>query len=181
MRLAEPIVSPRLTLSTLEIEAAAGPYLGWLQDPAVARFLELRHGSHSEESLRDYIAGMIESPRALLLGLHLRSDRRHIGNLKLGPIDRPNRRVELGILNGEADCRGAGYGREAIEAATAYAFERLDLHKVTAGYIEPNLASGRAFSAAGFVEEARLSQEFLFEGTWVANVRLGRIRPTGSP
>lgn len=124
---------------------------------------------------------MIESPHNLLLGLHLRSDRRHIGNLKLGPIDRPNRRVELGILIGEADCRGGGYGREAIEAATDYAFDRLDLHKVTAGYIEPNLASGRAFAAAGYVEEARLSQEFHFEGTWVANVRLGRIRPTGSP
>ena len=180
MRLADPIVTPRLTLSTLEIAAAGGPYLSWLHDPAVTRFLEVRHATHTEESLRAYIAAMIESPHTLLLGLHLRSDRRHIGNLKLGPIDQPNRRVELGILIGEADCRGTGYGREAIEAATSYAFDRLDLHKVTAGYIEPNLASGRAFAAVGYAEEARLAQEFFFEGAWVANVRLGRLRPTGS-
>lgn len=179
MRVTDPILTPRLLLSTLETDAASGPYLGWLADPVVVRFLEARHSSQSEESLRAYIAGAIESPNTLLLGLHLRSDRRHVGNLKLGPIDRPNRRVEIGLLIGDAACRGKGFGREAIEAATRYAFEGLDLHKVTAGYIEPNLASARAFAAAGYVEEARLRDEYFFEDRWVAHVRLGRIRPPG--
>lgn len=44
MRLADPMVTPRLILSTLEVDAAAGPYLSWLRDPAVTRFLEVRHG-----------------------------------------------------------------------------------------------------------------------------------------
>jgi ribosomal-protein-alanine N-acetyltransferase len=173
MRLSDPIVSPRLILTTLETDAADGPYLRWLRDPDVVRFLEVRHLTHSEESLRTYIAAAIASPVTLLLGIHLRSDHRHVGNLKLGPIDRSNRRAELGLLIGEADCRGGGVGREAIAAATRYAFEHLDLDKVTAGYLEPNLASARAFAAAGYFEEERLPKQFLVEGRWVANVRLG--------
>jgi len=178
MRLADRIVTPRLVLETLESEAAAGLYLRWLSDTSLTRLLEARHLTHSEDSLRTYVADAIASPSTLLLGIHLRSNHRHVGNLKLGPIDWPNRRAEIGLLIGEADCRGMGLGREAIAAATRYAFETLDLHRITAGVHEPNLASLKAFVAAGYVEEARLPQHFLVEGRWVADIRLGCIRPT---
>jgi RimJ/RimL family protein N-acetyltransferase len=179
MRIAEPIITPRLSLSTLESDAAAGPYLRWLTDRTVVRLLEVRHASHSEASLRAYIDEAIASATTLLLAIRLRSDRRHIGNLKLGPIDAANRRAEIGLLIGDADCRGIGLGREAIAAATAYAFETLGLHKITAGVHEPNTASVKAFTAVGYVEEARLSQHFLVEGRWVSDIRLCRIRPSG--
>lgn len=177
MRLAEAIITERLKLATLETAAAAGPYVRWLMDPAVIRFLEVRHYRHNKESLEGFIEASNASPDTLLLGIHLRSDGRHVGNIKLGPVDGVNRRSEIGLLIGEADCRGKKIGREAIAAMTRHAFDVLDLRKVTAGYLEPNIASGAAFAAVGYVEEARIPQQFLFEGYWVADVRMGCLRP----
>jgi len=175
MRLSAPIFTDRLELSTLEPTAADGTYLRWLSDPDVVRFLEVRHQRHDRESLRSYIAAAIASSDTLLLGIYMQDSRRHVGNIKLGPVDRPNRRSEIGLLIGETASRGIGLGREAIAAVTRYSFEVLDLRKVTAGYAEPNLASGAAFAAAGYVEEGRIPQQFFVEGRWVADVRLGRL------
>jgi RimJ/RimL family protein N-acetyltransferase len=179
MRLPSTITAPRLTLATLEVEAASGPYLRWLSDPEVVRFLEVRHLVHSEASLRSYIADAIADPVTLLFGIFLRLGSRHVGNLKLGPIDRNNRRVEIGLMIGEADCRGMGLGQEAIAAATRYAFDGLDLHKVTAGVIELNVPSAKAFAAVGYVEEGRLTHNSLVEGRWVDEIRFGCIRSPG--
>jgi [ribosomal protein S5]-alanine N-acetyltransferase len=180
MRLSKTIDSPRLILETLEADAAKGPYFNWMNDASVTRFLvEARHARPSSDDLRAYIDAALRSENTFLLGIVLRDGRRHIGNLKLGPIDWRNLRTELGLMLGDTDYRGIGLGREAIGAATRFAFEELDLHKVTAGYMEPNAASGRAFAAVGYVEEARLAEHFLFEGRWVADVRLACFKPRG--
>lgn len=177
MRLDRPIVTSRLTLQVLDEAAASGPYLAWMRDPDVLRFLEARHGKHDAQSLAAFIRSANNSTDALLLGIFERSTVRHIGNIKLGPIDRPNRRGEIGIMIGERICWGHGYAREAIEALTDYAFDVLRLHKLTAGYLAPNAASGRAFEAVGFIIEARYAQHFLLDDTWVDGVRIARFAP----
>lgn len=177
MRLDRPIDTSRLTLRSLDETAASGPYLAWMQDPDVLRFLEARHGKHDAQSLAGFIRSANESEDSLLLGMFERATGRHIGNIKLGPIDRPNRRGEIGIMIGERTCWGHGYAREAIGALAEYAFDVVGLHKLTAGYLAPNAASGRAFEAVGFIVEARYAQHFLLDGTWVDGVRIARIAP----
>jgi RimJ/RimL family protein N-acetyltransferase len=146
-----------------------------MQDPDVLRFLEARHGKHDATSLATFIRSANESGDSLLLGMYELSAGRHVGNIKLGPIDRPNRRGEIGILIGERSCWGRGYAREAIAALAQYAFGTLGLHKLTAGYLAPNAASGRAFEAVGFTVEARYAQHFLLDDTWVDGVRIARF------
>lgn len=177
MRLDRPIATSRLTLQVLDEAAATGPYLAWMQDPDVLRFLEARHGKHDTQSLAVFIRSANNSADSLLLGIFERPNIRHIGNIKLGPIDHPNRRGEIGIMIGERACWGRGYAREAIQALTDYAFDVLHLHKLTAGYLAPNAASGRAFEAVGFITEARYAQHFLLDDTWVDSVRIARFAP----
>lgn len=176
MRLETSLASARLTLRSLDDGAAAGPYLDWMQDAEVLRFLEARHRSHDATSLAAFIRSANDSRESLLLGI-FEPDGRHVGNIKLGPIDWPNRRGEIGLLIGERDCRGRGYAREAIATVSDYAFNELGLHKLTAGYLAPNLASGRAFEATGYVVEGRYTDHFLLDGTWVEGVRVAKFRP----
>jgi RimJ/RimL family protein N-acetyltransferase len=173
--LIEPIVGPRLTLRTLTDEAATGPYLGWMQDPEVLRYLEARHVRHDAASLIAFIRAANASAAALLMGLFERESDQHVGNIKLEPIDRINRRAELGLIVGDRSKWGRGYGRESIGLIAGYAFSALGLHKLTAGLLEPNLASRKAFAAAGFAVEACLAQHFLFEGRWVEAVRMAKF------
>lgn len=172
-----PIDAPRLTLRSLDETAADGPYLAWMRDPDVLRYLEARHGEHDARSLAAFIRSANDSRDSLLLGMFERETSKHVGNIKLGPIDWPNRRGEIGLMIGERACWGRGYAREAIGALADYAFAAFGLHKLTAGYIEANVASGRAFEAAGFTVEARYARHFLVDGIWTAGVRVARFSP----
>lgn len=179
MLLGHPIDAPRLTLRSLDETAADGPYLAWMQDPDVLRYLEARHGKHDVRSLAAFIRSANDSRDSLLLGMFERETSKHVGNIKLGPIDWPNRRGEIGLMIGERARWGRGYAREAIDALAGYAFATLGLHKLTAGYLAPNVASGRAFEAVGFAVEARYRQHFLLDGTWVDGLRVARFAPPG--
>ncbi len=177
MRLDHPIDTPRLTLRSLDETAANGAYLSWMEDPDVLRYLEARHGRHDAHSIAAFIRSANESRDSLLLGMFVRAAGRHIGNIKLGPIDWPNRRGEIGIMIGDRTSWGLGYAREAIGALADHAFTGLGLHKLTAGYIEANAASGRAFAAAGFTVEARYAKHFLADGAWADGMRVARFAP----
>src|SRR5205814_2669717 len=97
----------------------------------------------------------------------------HIGNIKLGPIHWIHRYAEIGLLIGEKSCWGQGYASEAIRLVTTYAFERLNLHKVTAGCYATNVGSVRAFEKAGFVREGVRPRHCFCEGTYVDLILLG--------
>lgn len=160
MRLAVPLRGARLTLRTLTAADAGGPYLRWMSDGAVLRYLEARHARHDRASLEAFIDASNASPSILLLGIILTADGRHIGNIKLGPIDTHHRRGDVGVLIGDTAVWGHGYATEAISVLADHAFGELRLHKLTAGFYAGNVASVRAFEKAGFTVEARLSQHW---------------------
>jgi RimJ/RimL family protein N-acetyltransferase len=88
-----------------------------------------------------------------MFGMFRRNDGRHIGNIKIGPLETRHGRGDIGLLIGDRGSWGKGYAREAIAAMADYALGPLGLHKVTAGCYAGNEGSRRAFLAAGFVQE----------------------------
>ena len=73
-----------------------------------------------------------------------------LGTLEL--YDGGGGQATLGIILGRKDKWGQGYGREAVRAVLAYAFERLGLRKVKLRTFSHNERARRAFRAAGFRE-----------------------------
>ena len=126
-------------------------YLGWLQDPAVSRHLESRFSEQSLETLEEF-SSCKNSGRddALLLAIVEQPGGNHVGNLKIGPLHPHHRTADVGLLIGEADARGKGYGTEAIRLATRLGFERLGARKLTASLDADNPASAAAFRRAGW-------------------------------
>ncbi len=82
-------------------------------------------------------------------------DLRPIGFTYLTAIDYRNRTAEYGIMIGEADARGRGYGTEATLLMLDYAFTALGLHNVLLRVYEPNRAGKWAYEKARFTEFAR--------------------------
>lgn len=80
---------------------------------------------------------------------------RPIGLTYLTDIDFRNRTAEFGILIGEADARGKGYGTEATCLTLDYAFTALGLHNIVLHVYAYNLAGIRAYEKAGFRTFAR--------------------------
>ncbi len=173
-----PIVTPKLVLRTLRTDDASGPYARWMSDAEVLRFLEVRHRPPLDPAaLQDFIAAANKDPATLLLGICLREDGRHIGNIKLGPCDRYNLRGDLGFLIGERTLRGRGLASEAISAVASHALGSLGLAKITAGCHRTNVASARALEKAGFVREATLRAHWRLAGVAEDGFLYARFAP----
>ncbi len=149
-------------------------YVTWLNDPAINRYLESRFVRHTAESTRRFVQSIVQSDDSILFGIRYVPVKRHVGNIKLGPIDRHHRRAEIGLLIGDRSVWGRGIASSAIELAARYAFESLGLLKITAGCYAGNVGSRRAFEKAGFVVEAIRKRHFLLDGAPEDAVLLAR-------
>lgn len=167
------LVSDRLRLRPITPADADGPYLDWVNDPVVTRYLS-SEATWTADALRAYVSDMVAHDDTWFLAMELASGR-HIGNIKLGPLDTPHRRAAIGILVGERECWGQGYASEAIRVLTEWAFAELGLHKVTAGAWDTNRGSVGAFEKAGFHVEAVCREHFLGDDGWADLVLLARF------
>jgi [ribosomal protein S5]-alanine N-acetyltransferase len=158
------------------MEHANGPYLRWMNDPEVTRFLESRCVEYKSSHLEEYIQQCNENTLVLFLGIFDKLDGVHIGNIKLGPIEKRHRRSEVGIVVGDKSRWGRGIAKEAIRSLAEYAFSRLQLFKLTAGCYASNRGSIRAFIGAGWHSEACRKRHFQYQGRWEDAVLLARFR-----
>lgn len=166
----------RLHLRAVRPEDANERYVGWLNDPEVNRYLEVRFTRQTLVGVRAYVAEMAEDPSYAFLAIVLNEGDRHVGNIKLGPINSAHRFADIGIVIGEKDCWGQGYATEAISLATRFAFETLDLHRLEAGAYAPNMGSAKAFLKAGWKEEGREAAKWAVNGEFVDGIRVARVR-----
>jgi len=80
---------------------------------------------------------------------------RPIGHANVRDIGSAHRTAEFGILIGEKDCRGKGYGTEATQLVLDYAFTALGVHNVWLDTLSINPAAIAAYTRAGFREIGR--------------------------
>lgn len=149
--------SERIYLKLMEDKDINKSYLSWINDPAVNRFLESRFKKWTLRNLRKYVNDMQNNRDSLFFAIILKDRGRHIGNIKIGHINRIHKFADIGILIGDKSCWGKGYAKEAIKLVADYAFRSLKLHKLTAGAYATNAGSVKAFRKAGFsIEGVRL-------------------------
>lgn len=147
-------------------EEHVGPdYVRWLNDPRIGRFLESRFTQHDEAGTRAFVARCRADDATLFLGIRSRAlGDRHVGNIKLAPIDRRHGLGEIGLLIGEPDAWGRGLASHSIARLCDIARSQLGLRKLTAGCYASNVGSERAFLRAGFEREGVRRDHFLLDG-----------------
>ena len=77
--------------------------------------------------------------------IYERETLRPVGNTALHGVDHRNRSATFGILIGEPECRGKGYGTESTRLMLDYAFTALGLHNVMLTVFECNPAGAGSF------------------------------------
>ena len=128
-------------------------YHRWINDFATLRTLAIPPGPMTLEAEAAWYDG--PSKDGVIFTIYERSSGRPIGNTDLREIDYRNRSASFGILIGEAECRGKGYGTEATRLVLDVAFTALGLHSVLLTTYAFNLAGYHAYLKAGFKEIGR--------------------------
>ena len=168
--------SSRLLLRSIQQSDINSTYLGWLNDPEVNCYLETRFVPQSIESLQAYWNDHRDDANSPWFAMQIVDNGPHIGNIKLGPINWLHRRADISLFIGNRDFWGKGIATESILLISEWAFQELDLQKLTAGVYAGNIGSRRAFEKAGFECEATLKDEVFFRGVRVDAWRMGLLR-----
>ena len=166
--------SAKICLRPLTAADAREEYCGWLNDPAVNQYLEVRFQKHDLPSLKEYIEKMNADPDSVNFAIVRKDTGKHIGNIKLGPINRHHLFGEIGLMIGDKSSWGQGIATEAIKLITEYGFKVLKLHKITAGVYAPNIGSVKAFLKAGFEQEGLFRGHYRSGDGYVDGIKLGK-------
>ena len=132
----------------------------WRNDPAVNRYLADRLKTRKE--LDAWYERLRIDPKIWLKAVL--AGERLIGCASVESIDEKNRKCELGLIIGEADCWGAGVGRMVFREMLRYAFEDLGMHRVWAAVARGNRRSIRLVNRAGFVQEGVMREAIIMAG-----------------
>ena len=163
-------------LRPIEPADLTGAYAEWLNDREVTRFLETGIFPTTGESLQRYYQNVVLKAENVALAIVTRDGDRHVGNIKLGPISWVHRRADMGILIGDRLYWGRGIGTEAVRLITQYAFDRLNLHKVTLGVYAGHEPAIRLYRSLGFEIEGTLKEHLYSEGRYHDKIVMGVLR-----
>jgi len=173
----ERLAGDRIYLRLLEMTDCSDRYLGWLLDPEVNRFLETRWVEQTASTVQEFVSRMRQSPADYLFAIIQSESARHVGNIKLGPINQVHRHCDVSYFIGERDVWGMGFATEAISLATRFAFERLGLHRVQAVVHQGNTGSEKALERAGFAKEGVFCRKLWTGDHWIDQTAYGILRP----
>lgn len=143
----------RLTLRTLHAEDATPLYAGWLNDPEVNLFLATKEATVN--SVRAFIEEKNAQENALFFGIFLKEDGKHIGTIKLEPIELEEKRATIAIMIGDKKQWGKGYAAEAMQLLIDWCFQELGCQEVNLGVIAKNTSAIRLYEKLGFEETHR--------------------------
>jgi len=78
-------------------------------------------------------------------------DGRHIGNCMYYEVDDDRRQAKLGIIIGEREYWGRGYGTDAVNTLVSHIFEKTKLDRIYLDTLEWNVRAQRCFEKCGFI------------------------------
>ena len=149
-------------LRSLAESDATDRYLGWLKDPEVTRFINVRLREPSLETIRTYIATH-DDRSSFLLGIFSKGDGLHIGNYS-AKCDLYHLTTSLGVMIGDRGHWGRRIVIETRAAVLDFLFDDVGLVKVYGGCYSNNLPAVYNYKAQGFQNEGIRKSHFVSEG-----------------
>lgn len=136
----------------------------WANDWAISRPRGMVERPYSLDAVRQWNENGRTNQHQAVFIIYERASNRPIGETGLTSIDWFHRTAEFGVLIGETECWGRGYGAEATLAMLAYGFSSLNLHALWLRVSSSNPRGIRAYQRAGFQEAGRLREAQVIAG-----------------
>ncbi|MEM1141516.1 MAG: GNAT family protein [Pseudomonadota bacterium] len=170
------IEGERLYFRGFERRDLEGDYRVWINDPEVTRYISVGSFPQTDDGLNRYFEGQDTSSSSVLFAIIEKSSGKHIGNSQIYDIDWLHRTALRGVVLGDKSCWGKGYALEVIQLLHRYAFETLNLNKLTSSTCSDNEAIQRLNLKAGYTREGVGREEFYRGGRYHDRIYWGLLR-----
>ena len=131
------------------------------------RAKKIREGIEKEQS---------EDPNTIALSVRALADDRLIGFVAFEGINWRNADTFAAIGIGERDYWGKGYGTDALRVLLRFAFDELNLQRVSLSFLEGNDRAQRSYEKCGFRYEGRERQAWVYDGRRWDEIYMGLLR-----
>ena len=176
------ILGQRIRLRPIEKDDLAR-YVKWFSDPELRSYLAA-HLPISQAQEEKWFEQMLANkerntqpwaidaqPADMAVGPWV-----HIGGCGLHEIDWRHRWAELGIVIGARDYWGRGYGTDAVQTLTGWAFDMLNLNRVFLRVFADNARAIHCYEKVGYQHEGRLRQHNFNNGAYRDELLMGVLR-----
>jgi [ribosomal protein S5]-alanine N-acetyltransferase len=167
--------SNRLILSQISEKDISNEYISWLNDKDVNRFLGF-NGDYTVNMLENYVENLIVN-KTYFWTIKIKDTNKHIGNIKIDPIDFNNGFAELGIIIGAKEVWGKGYAKEAINIVLDYCFNNIKIRKINLGVLSENFAAVKLYLKIGFEIEGTLKYQVKFDNKYIDTIKMAIFNP----
>ena len=149
----------------------------WVNDTEVMRFLGGRY-PWSLSAEENWMRERTKTPLTYAnCGFAIETkEGRHIGNCGIHEASPETRAASVGIMIGEKDCWGQGYGTDAMRTMLRFGFEEMNLHRIELDVYAFNERARASYRKCGFVDEVLKRSEVFREGRYIDVVTMGVLR-----
>lgn len=171
----------RICLAPIDHEKDAQTWSRWTHDAEYLRLLELEPArplspAQVKKKFESIEKEMEEKKNQFHFTVRMRADDRLIGFAQLAWIEWTHGSGRLMLGFGAKEDRCCGYGSEVLGLLLRFAFEELNLYRLTALVPEYNAGARRLLQKANFTEEVRRRQALQRFGRFWDLLHLGLLR-----
>ncbi len=130
-------------------------YNAWINNLETTQYLSEAGSVLTLDEEIAWYDSVVKNPSTRSLTIYQLPSYRPIGVVNLHQINHRHHKANMGIMIGEPDARGKGFGTEAVELILDYGFNALDLHSIWLTTYAFNHAGQGAYRKAGFREVGR--------------------------
>ncbi len=169
--------SRRLRLTVEDPKVMAEAFFRWNQDSEFMRLLDTGPAwQFSTKKMTEWMEKDAEGKNMVMFMIRRVQEGDLIGFMELDGFETPHREAFVGIGIGPRELWGQGYGTEAMQMILTYAFQELNLNRVSLSVFEYNQRAVRSYEKAGFVHEGRERGRLLRDGRRWDMLYMGILR-----
>ena len=168
------IKNSRIGLRLLQESDITDRYLNWFKDERITAFLSAKN--LTKKDVIDHLNTGRKTGDFEMLAICILKSGLHVGNIKVGPIDKTNRLSDLPIVLGDREYHGKDIASEAVDLGSQYALDNLNIRKVCGSVYSGNIASLKCYEKAGWHIECILPNQFEVNGKIHDEVFIARYK-----
>ena len=153
MKKIKTLKSKRLVYKPLGLDYLSDKYVNWMNDKDVNIYME-SGGDYTIEKLKVFLREQ-QKNQILFWAIIKKDTQKHIGNIKIDPINLETKSGEYGIMIGDKSEWGKGYAIEASSTIMNYCFNEIGLNKINLGVNKSNKNAIRLYDKLAFVRYNR--------------------------